>query len=242
MYVLHVAGFHVDATSRSRHDRARFVLAAAGIAYTECTVNRAGVSFPDAELPQLCVQEPNGNLRVVGGMDAIDRLNDEGRLRDCRAECEEFKAAKRREYEARQQRAPKDSGTGASGPSAVNGAVNGADRREERREERDESDPEREEDRCAGMTGMTGTTGMTGMTGMTVKNVAHKESVEAMRAELAAARRTAAEAVRSAEQANAELEAMERNAARLEKKLAVVSRALESAVALVGTLLPLGAD
>jgi hypothetical protein len=32
MYVLHVAGFHVDATSRSRHDRARFVLAAAGIA------------------------------------------------------------------------------------------------------------------------------------------------------------------------------------------------------------------
>jgi hypothetical protein len=60
-----------------------------------------------------------------------------------------------------------------------------------------------------------------------------------MRAELAAARRTAAEAVRSAELANAELESMERNAARLEKKLAVVSRALESAVALVGTLLTL---
>jgi hypothetical protein len=223
MYVLHVAGFHVDATSRSRHDRARFVLAAAGIAYTECTVNRAGVSFPDAELPQLCVQEPNGNLRVVGGMDAIDRLNDEGRLRDCRAECEEFKAAKRREYEARQQRVPKDSGS----------AVNGADRREEdRREEREESDPERD-DRSDGMTERA------------VKNGARREpqvSVEAMRAELAAARRTAAEAVRSAEQANAELEAMERNAARLEKKLAVVSRALESAVALVGTLLPLGSE
>ena len=60
--------------------------------------------------------------------------------------------------------------------------------------------------------------------------------------ELAAARRTAAEAVRSAEQAHAEIEAMERNFVRLEKKLAVVSRALESAVALVATLLPLGAE
>jgi chromosome segregation ATPase len=161
-------------------------------------------------------------------MDAIDRLNDEGRLRDCRAECEEFKAAKRREYEAR-QRVPKDA---VSGTSAVNGG-SGADRREEgRREGREESDPERD-DRSDGMTERA------------VKNGARREpqvSVEAMRAELAAARRTAAEAVRSAEQANAELEAMERNAARLEKKLAVVSRALESAVALVGTLLPLGAD
>ena len=203
-------------------------------------MNRAGVSFPDAELPQLCVQEPNGNLRVVGGMDAIDRLNDEGRLRDCRAECEEFKAAKRREYEARQQRVPKDgvNGTsavnGASGPSGSSGSGAGTDRREERREEREESDPERD-DRSDGTTERA------------VKNGARRPaepqvSVEAMRAELAAARRTAAEAVRSAEQANAELEAMERNAARLEKKLAVVSRALESAVALVGTLLPLGTD
>ena len=207
MYVLHVAGFHVDATSRSRHDRARFVLASAGIAYTECTVNRAGVSFPDAELPQLCVQDPNGNLRVLGGMDAIDRLNDEGRLR---AECEEFKAAKRREYEARKHRREE---VEASRPVQEVEAV--------RREAVEAVRPEAVE---------------------AVEAVEADRRVEAANAEIAAARRTAAEAVRSAELAHAELEAMERNAARLEKKLAVVTRALESAVALVGTLLPLGAE
>lgn len=205
MYVLHVAGFHVDATSRSRHDRARFVLASAGIAYTECTVNRAGVSFPDAELPQLCVQDPNGNLRVLGGMDAIDRLNDEGRLR---AECEEFKAAKRREYEARKHRREE---VEASRPVQEVGA----DRREAVEAVRPVEAP------------------------LPVEAV---RPVETANAEIAAARRTAAEAVRSAELAHAELEAMERNAARLEKKLAVVTRALESAVALVGTLLPLGTE
>ena len=208
MYVLHVAGFHVDATSRSRHDRARFVLASAGIAYTECTVNRAGVSFPDAELPQLCVQDPNGNLRVLGGMDAIDRLNDEGRLR---AECEEFKAAKRREYEARKHRREE---VEAVRPVEAAEAVRPVDAGEAVRPVEAGEAGRRETDR----------------------------RVEAANAEIAAARRTAAEAVRSAELAHAELEAMERNAARLEKKLAVVTRALESAVALVGTLLPLGAE
>ncbi len=55
--------------------------------------------FPDgAELPQLCAQDPEGELRVIGGMDALDRLNDAGSLR---AECDAFKATRRVEYEAR---------------------------------------------------------------------------------------------------------------------------------------------
>ena len=207
MYVLHVAGFHVDATSRSRHDRARFVLASAGIAYTECTVNRAGVSFPDAELPQLCVQDPNGNLRVLGGMDAIDRLNDEGRLR---AECEEFKAAKRREYEARKHRREEVE------------AVRPVEAVEAVRPEAVEAVEAVEADRREA-----------------ARPVEALRSVEVANAEIAAARRTAAEAVRSAELAHAELEAMERNAARLEKKLAVVTVGLGVVYLAVTRFLPM---
>ena len=108
MYVLRVSGFHLDAASRARHDRARHVLSTLGVAYTECTVNKACAPFPDGnELPQLCTQDERGSLTVIGGIDAIDELNDSGLLvRDSikesmKAECEAFKNERRLEYAAR---------------------------------------------------------------------------------------------------------------------------------------------
>jgi hypothetical protein len=112
MYVLRVSGFHLDAASRARHDRARHVLSTLGVAYTECTVNKACAPFPDGnELPQLCTQDERGALTVIGGIDAIDELNDSGLLRSdsmrdsikesMKAECEAFKNERRLEYAAR---------------------------------------------------------------------------------------------------------------------------------------------
>ena len=112
-YVLRVSGFHIDAASRARHDRARFVLSTLGVPYTECTVNKACAPFPDGhELPQLCTQDESGSLTVIGGMDAIDDLNDSGFLKaradSLKAECEAFKSERRLEYAARASSAPKE--------------------------------------------------------------------------------------------------------------------------------------
>lgn len=112
-YVLRVSGFHIDAASRARHDRARFVLSTLGVPYTECTVNKACAPFPDGhELPQLCTQDESGSLTVIGGMDAIDDLNDSGFLKaradSLKAECEAFKSERRLEYAARAASAPKE--------------------------------------------------------------------------------------------------------------------------------------
>jgi hypothetical protein len=181
MFVLHIAGFHIDPTSRARHDRVRLLLSTAGITYTECTVNRAGSSFPDgAELPQLCVQEESGALRALGGMDSLDRLNDAGTLR---AECEAFKAGKRAEYDGRKG--------------------------ERAREE---------------------------LAALEARVRTMQERADASEAELAASRRAAADAVRMSEQMHVEIETIEKSVERLERKLAQASRALESALSLIGTL------
>ena len=62
------------------------------------------------------------------------------------------------------------------------------------------------------------------------------ETERALRAKIETLERALAEAVRAAEHSHAEMEAMEHNAARLERKLAHASRALESASGLFSTL------
>ena len=189
-YVLRVSGFHIDAASRARHDRARFVLSTLGVPYTECTVNKACAPFPEGhELPQLCTQDESGSLTVIGGMDAIDDLNDSGALKaradSLKAECEAFKSERRLEYAARAASAPKEA---------------------KEAKETNES------------------------------QVRQAETERGLRAKIETLERALAEAVRAAEHTHAEVEAMERNAARLERKLAHASRALESASGLFSTL------
>jgi hypothetical protein len=188
MFVLHIAGFHIDPTSRARHDRVRLLLSTAGINYTECTVNRAGSSLPEGtELPQLCVQEESGALRALGGMESIDRLNDAGTLR---AECEAFKAGKRLEYDARKgERARDELGALAAQGRALEAHVR-----------------------------------------------ARVPAVRAREAELACSRRAAADAVCMSQQLAVETETLEKSVERLESRLAQASRALEAALALIGTL------
>ena len=192
-YVLRVSGFHIDAASRARHDRARFVLSTLGVPYTECTVNKACAPFPDGhELPQLCTQDESGSLTVIGGMDAIDDLNDSGSLKaradSLKAECEAFKSERRLEYAARAASAPKEA--------------------KESKEAKETNELQ----------------------------VRQAETERALRSKIETLERALAEAVRAAEHSHAEMEAMERNAARLERKLAHASRALESASGLFSTL------
>lgn len=192
-YVLRVSGFHIDAASRARHDRARFVLSTLGVPYTECTVNKACAPFPDGhELPQLCTQDESGSLTVIGGMDAIDDLNDSGSLKaradSLKAECEAFKSERRLEYAARAASAPKET--------------------KESKEAKETNELQ----------------------------VRQAETERALRSKIETLERALAEAVRAAEHSHAEMEAMERNAARLERKLAHASRALESASGLFSTL------
>jgi hypothetical protein len=198
-YVLRVSGFHLDAASRARHDRARFVLSTHGVPYTECTANKSCAPFPDTgELPQLCTQDETGALTIIGGMDAIDDLNDSGTLSaradSLKAECDAFKNERRLEYAARASSAPKEA---------------------------NEKDSPRKKE----------------ATMLLAERVRSLEETErALRAKVDTLERAVAEAVRAAQQSNAEMEAMERGAARLERKLAHASRALESASGLVSTL------
>ena len=198
-YVLRVSGFHIDAASRARHDRARFVLSTLGVPYTECTVNKACAPFPDGhELPQLCTQDESGSLTVIGGMDAIDDLNDSGFLKaradSLKAECEAFKSERRLEYAARASSAPKET--------------------KEAKEAKETNEKE----------------------SLREAKLLQAETERALRAKIETLERALAEAVRAAEHSHAEMEAMERNAARLERKLAHASRALESASGLFSTL------
>jgi hypothetical protein len=198
-YVLRVSGFHIDAASRARHDRARFVLSTLGVPYTECTVNKACAPFPDGhELPQLCTQDESGSLTVIGGMDAIDDLNDSGALKaradSLKAECEAFKSERRLEYAARAASAPKEA--------------------KEAKEAKETNEKE----------------------SLREAKLHQAETERGLRAKIETLERALAEAVRAAEHSHAEMEAMERNAARLERKLAHASRALESASGLFSTL------
>ena len=209
--VLRVSGFHLDQSSRARHDRARHILSTTGVRYTECTVNKACAPFPDGhdggELPQLCSQDEAGALTVVGGMDAIDRLNDAGTLR---AECEAFKATKRLEYEAR-------SGTARGGSRSPRaGAPEATASREARVRALEET--ERGLRRA-------------------LDELKHESAVLKQETSL-----LKQDAVRAAEQTNAELDALERGAARLERKLALASRALESSTGLVSALTALALE
>ena len=207
-YVLRVSGFHLDAASRARHDRARFVLSTHGVPYTECTANKSCAPFSDTgELPQLCTQDETGALTIIGGMDAIDDLNDSGTLSaradSLKAECDAFKNERRLEYAARASSAPKEA------------------------KETNEKDSPRKKE----------------ATMLLAERVRSLEETErALRAKVDTLECAVEEAVRAAQQSNAEMEAMERGAARLERKLAHASRALESASGLVSTLVAFAAE
>ena len=223
--VLRVSGFHLDKSSRARHDRARHILSTTGVRYTERTVNTA---CKPGELPQLCSQDETGALTVVGGMDAIDKLNDAGALR---AECEAFKATKRLEYEARSTaRSPRSVEAIALLEARV-----GSLEETERGLRRALEDAARESARA-----------------LEDAALSKQESARALEAaaraieESALSRQESAllkqAAVRVAEQTNAELDALERGATRLERKLALASRAVESSAGFVAALMALALD
>jgi hypothetical protein len=237
--VLRVSGFHLDKSSRARHDRARHILSTTGVRYTERTVNTA---CKPGELPQLCSQDETGALTVVGGMDAIDKLNDAGALR---AECEAFKATKRLEYEARSTaRSPRSVEAIALLEARV-----GSLEETERGLRRALEDAARESARALEDAALSKQESARALEDAALSK---QESARALEAaaraieESALSRQESAllkqAAVRVAEQTNAELDALERGATRLERKLALASRAVESSAGFVAALMALALD
>jgi hypothetical protein len=244
--VLRVSGFHLDKSSRARHDRARHILSTTGVRYTERTVNTA---CKPGELPQLCSQDETGALTVVGGMDAIDKLNDAGALR---AECEAFKATKRLEYEARSTaRSPRSVEAIALLEARV-GSLEETERGLRRALEDAARESARALEDAALSEQESALSKQESARALEDAALSKQESARALEAaaraieESALSRQESAllkqAAVRVAEQTNAELDALERGATRLERKLALASRAVESSAGFVAALMALALD